>query len=188
MHQFVVSGFMSFINVIFPPSMRNGLAQLYRAVLNYICLAQLYIYFSLDNISILRWMCPVLETLDMFTRTVCRLIVYIVRLEVWFWWNFAKVYAKLLRYVLYFFWGYSILVALANVDSSVSIPVLKLILQNTEWIYQCAGQFIDFNVAILKKITLNFCAVPFEQRGYIEQEILRRVNRVVDVANEFINR
>lgn len=187
MNQFFMFNLKSLINTLFPPVVRNFLRQLYRNFLDDICLAQLYIYFVLDDIPYARWMCPVLECLDAFTRAVCWYIAYVVKIEVWFLLNMARLYVRLLRYAICLFYGYSILLALANMDFSANIPLLEMILQNTEWIYQYAGQFIDFNVAIVKKAVENFCAVPFEQRSTFEQIFINDVKRFVDTANQFIN-
>lgn len=187
MNQFFMFNLQSLINTLFPPVVRNFFRQLYRNFLNAVCMAQLYIYFALDKVPFLCWMCPVLEHMDGFIRIVWGFIVYIVKLEVCFLWNIAKLYARALRCAICLFYGYSILFAVSNMEFATNIPMLEMILQNTEWLYQYAGQFVDFNVAILKKVVENFCAVPFEQKSYFEQEILDCVKQFVDSAKQFIN-
>ena len=189
MNQFFMSNHVirTTINVLFPPAIRNGFAQVFRSFLDDICMIQQYIYFALDAVPFLRWMCPMFELMDMFICGFCRLIAYAIKIEVWYLWIFAKLYFKLLRYAVYLFFGYSILMVLANMEISANISLLEMILQNTEWIYQYAVQFIDFNVAIVEKAVENFCSVPFEQRSYFEQEFLGCVKQFVDSANQFIN-
>lgn len=187
MNQFFMFNLQSLINTLFPPIVRNFFRQLYRNFLDDVCTAQLYIYFALYDIPLLCWLCPVLECMDAFTRVICWFIAYAVKIEVWILLNMARLYVRLLRYAIYLFYGYSILLAVSNMEFATSIPMLEMILQNTEWIYQYAGQFIDFNVAIVKKAVENFCAVPFEQKSYFEQEIINCVKPFVDSVNQFIN-
>lgn len=189
MNQFFMSNpvIRTTINVLFPPAMRNEFARFFRSFLDDICMIQLYIYFALDTVPFLRWICPVFEVMDIFTRGFCWLIAYAIKIEVWYLWILAKLYLKLLRYAIYLFFGYSILVVLANMELSANISLLEMILQNTEWVYQYAVQFINFNVAIVEKAVENFCTVPFEQRSYFEQDFLEFVNQFVDAANQFIN-
>ena len=187
MNQFFMFNLQSLINTIFPPVVRNFLRQLYRGILDDVCMAQLYIYFALDDIPFLQWMCPMLELLDAFTRAVCWFFVYVVKIEVWILLNMARLYGRLLRYAIYLFYGYSILLAVSNMEFATNIPMLEMILQNTEWIYQYAGQFIDFNVAIVKKAVESFLSKPFEEKSYFEQFFLHYVKQFVDIAKQFIN-
>ncbi len=177
------------LNAIFPQELINLFRWLGTQMIDFITLLQLHVYFWFWDIPSLRWMHYVFRAQDWIFRVLWVYLKLCWRIFV----QIARFYPRVLRGCVRFILCYSLLTYLCSTpDISTKLPLLENILQNCDWLYDIASNFVDINICILRKMFENFCATPIEECnpiiGPILSNIINDSTSLIDKLFQFIGR